>query len=87
MESGVINTVEVVQAQQTVRQRALDLIDSVFGSQFGEIEPGPCAGPCSRSSLQPAQTSNGPIAMTVPRLPANPRRAALVVRFTATRLC
>jgi outer membrane protein TolC len=37
MEAGVINTVEVVQAQQTVASAQLDLIDSVFAHNLAKL--------------------------------------------------
>jgi outer membrane protein TolC len=37
MEAGVINTVEVVQAQQTVASAQLDLINSVFAHNLGKL--------------------------------------------------
>jgi len=37
MDAGVINTVEVVQAQQTVASAQLDLIDSVFAHNLGKL--------------------------------------------------
>ena len=37
MEAGVINTVEVVQAQQTVSSAQLDLIDSVFAHNLAKL--------------------------------------------------
>ena len=37
MEAGVINTVEVVQAQQTVATAQLDLIDSVFAHNLAKL--------------------------------------------------
>jgi outer membrane protein TolC len=37
MEAGVINTVEVVQAQQTVSSAQLDLINSVFAHNLGKL--------------------------------------------------
>jgi outer membrane protein TolC len=37
MEAGVINTVEVVQSQQTVAGAQLDLIDSVFAHNLAKL--------------------------------------------------
>lgn len=37
MEAGVINTLEVVQAQQTVSSAQLDLIDSVFAHNLAKL--------------------------------------------------
>ena len=37
MEAGVINTVEVVQAQQTVSSAQLDLINSVFAHNLAKL--------------------------------------------------
>jgi outer membrane protein TolC len=37
MEAGIINTVEVVQAQQTVASAQLDLIDSVFAHNLAKL--------------------------------------------------
>jgi outer membrane protein TolC len=37
MEAGVINTVEVVQAQQTVASAQLDQIDSVFAHNLAKL--------------------------------------------------
>jgi outer membrane protein TolC len=37
MEAGIINTVEVVQAQQTVSSAQLDLIDSVFAHNLAKL--------------------------------------------------
>ncbi|MGB7722892.1 MAG: TolC family protein, partial [Bryobacteraceae bacterium] len=37
MEAGVINTVEVVEAQQTVASAQLDLIDSVFAHNLAKL--------------------------------------------------
>jgi outer membrane protein TolC len=37
MEAGIINTVEVVQAQQTVASAQLDLIDSVFAHNLSKL--------------------------------------------------
>ncbi|MGP8248193.1 MAG: TolC family protein [Bryobacteraceae bacterium] len=37
MEAGVVNTVEVVQAQQTVASAQLDLIDSVFAHNLAKL--------------------------------------------------
>ena len=37
MEAGVINTVEVVQAQQTVSSAQLDLINSIFAHNLAKL--------------------------------------------------
>jgi outer membrane protein TolC len=45
IEAGVINTVEVVQAQQTVSSAQL-VRSTAFSLQSGQAEPGPRAGSC-----------------------------------------
>ncbi len=63
MEAGVVNTLEVVQAQQTVASAQLDLINSVFAHNLAKLSLARALGHASRSAPQPAQTSNGCIAV------------------------
>jgi outer membrane protein TolC len=37
MEAGVVNTLEVVQAQQTVANAQLDLINSIFAHNLAKL--------------------------------------------------
>jgi outer membrane protein TolC len=62
MEAGVINTVEVVQAQQTVASAQLDLIDSVFAHNLAKLSLARAVGHASEQipSLLKPQTSQLP---------------------------
>ena len=59
MEAGVINTVEVVQAQQTVSSAQLDLIDSVFAHNLAKLSLARALGRTTEqiSSLFKSQTA------------------------------
>ena len=56
MEAGVINTVEVVQAQQTVASAQLDLIDSVFAHNLAKLSLARALGHATDQTPQPAQS-------------------------------
>ena len=62
MEAGVINTVEVVQAQQTVSSAQLDLIDSVFAHNLAKLSLARALGHASEQlpALLKPQTAPGP---------------------------
>ncbi len=62
MEAGVINTVEVVQAQETVASAQLDLIDSVFAHNLGKLSLARALGHAGEQipSLLPSQTATMP---------------------------
>ncbi len=63
MEAGVVNTVEVVQAQQTVSSAQLDLIDSVFAHNLAKLSLARALGHAAGqlpSLLKPQQTAAGP---------------------------
>ncbi|HMD70642.1 MAG TPA: TolC family protein [Bryobacteraceae bacterium] len=59
MEAGVINTLEVVQAQQTVASAQLDLIDSVFAHNLAKLSLARAVGHASEQvpSLLKAQAA------------------------------
>jgi outer membrane protein TolC len=62
MEAGVVNTVEVVQAQQTVATAQLDLIDSVFAHNVAKLSLARALGHAGERlpSLLQAQTAPAP---------------------------
>jgi outer membrane protein TolC len=62
MEAGVVNTVEVVQAQQTVASAQLDLIDSVFAHNLAKLSLARVLGHATEQlpSLLKSQTSPEP---------------------------
>jgi outer membrane protein TolC len=62
MEAGVINTVEVVQAQQTVASAQLDLIDSVFAHNLAKLSLARALGQASDriASLLKPETAQAP---------------------------
>jgi outer membrane protein TolC len=59
MEAGIINTVEVVQAQQTVASAQLDLIDSVFAHNLAKLSLARAVGHAAEQipSLLKSQTA------------------------------
>jgi outer membrane protein TolC len=62
MEAGVINTVEVVQAQQTLANARLDLINAIFAHNLAKLNLARALGHASdnvRSMLQ-AEGSEAP---------------------------
>jgi outer membrane protein TolC len=62
MEAGVINTVEVVQAQETVASAQLDLIESVFAHNLGKLSLARALGGAAEQvpSLLKSQTATLP---------------------------
>jgi outer membrane protein TolC len=62
MQAGIINTVEVVQAQQTVASAQLDLIDSIFAHNLAKLSLARALGHAADRlpSLLQAQTNPAP---------------------------
>jgi outer membrane protein TolC len=61
MEAGVINTVEVVQAQETVASAQLDLIDSVFAHNLGKLSLARALGHASEQIPSLLKPQAGPV--------------------------
>ena len=61
MQAGVINTVEVVQAQQTVSSAQLDLIDSVFAHNVAKLSLARALGHASEQLPSLLKPQTGPL--------------------------
>jgi outer membrane protein TolC len=63
MEAGVINTVEVVQAQQTLSNARLDLINAIFAHNLSKLNLARALGHASEhlGSLLRAEENQGPV--------------------------